>query len=110
MVYQTVFQADFLIESIPRFFLNGHSTSLDGEVVLEDLHVVLDGLVGVRVEVVAEGVVVAQLDVADLQLPSDRMMEEEQNGLKVILQYQMSLTLLNQFTMFPATKMYFEVI
>ena len=37
-------------------------------------------------------------------------MEEEQNGLKIVLQYQMSLSLLDQFTMFPETKMHFEVI
>ena len=44
-----------------------HPAVLDGEVVLEDLHLVLDRLVGVRVEVVAEGVIVAQLEVADLK-------------------------------------------
>ena len=41
---------------------------LDGKVVLKDLHLILDSLIGVRVEVVAEGVVVAQFKVANLQL------------------------------------------
>ena len=44
-----------------------HPAVLDGEVVLEDLHLVLDRLVGESVKVVAEGVIVAQLEVADLQ-------------------------------------------
>ena len=40
---------------------------LDGKVVLKDLHLILDRLIGVSVEVVAEGVIVAQFKVANLQ-------------------------------------------
>ena len=45
-----------------------HPLVLDGELVLEDLNIVLDRLVGVCIEVEAEGVVVAQFQVADLQV------------------------------------------